>query len=449
MASFLTVNGYNYVFIGSPTITVLLCTLGVAIMSEPRKATISVFAQILKYIRPDEFDSVVKKHNAEKGSKGFTCWTQFVCMLFGQLFCALSLREIVNGVGSFQGGLGHLGIRKVPARSTLAYANEHRPAEMYKDLFHLLYKRLSSQFKDVKKKFKFKNKLYSIDSTTIELCATIFEWAKYKATKGAVKIHLLLDHQNYLPHFAYISDGKMHDSKILKLLSKINFLPAASIIVFDRGYVDYETYFEWISKGIFFVTRAKDNMRYVVVEKNKVPAPVGRPSSSPKDDESKSKVQADWTIELVPGKAYDACPARLRLITYYDADQKRTFRFLTSNFHLSALTICLVYKDRWAIENFFKCIKQYLNVKTFVGTSANAVKIQIWTALIAMLLFCYLRFISKLGWGLSNFICQIRLFLISTIDFMLYFKDIVEPPPPPPKMPSLLDLLKDKLKAER
>jgi hypothetical protein len=336
---------------------------------------------------------MVKKHNVERNAKGFTSWAQFVSMLFCQLGRAHSLREIANGLRSCEGKLKHLGI-EAPKRTTLAYANEHRPWEFYREVFFGLYARCTSEI-PVRKKFRFKNKLVSVDSSTIDLCLSMYDWAKFRRRKGAVKLHLVLDHDGYLPSFAVITDGKVSDVRVAHTL---RFDPG-TIVVDDRGYNDYALFGKWTAQEIFFVTRMKDNAQYEVVGIREVP--------------QNRNILRDEVIRLTGIKAEEKCPYLLRRIEAYDPETDRTFVFLTNHHKLGASTISAVYKDRWQVELFFKALKQNLKIKTFVGTSANAVKIQIWTALIAMLILKYLQLKSKYNWSLSNLVSLLRMNLFT------------------------------------
>jgi hypothetical protein len=323
----------------------------------------SLFSQLLKFFPRIEFENMVKKRFAEFGSKGFTCWQQFVSMLFSQLGNANSLSEITNGLATCEGKLRHLGI-KAPRKSTLAYANTHRPWELYQDVFFSMLEKTRVIASSLKRKFRFKNKLYSIDSSVIDLCLSMYEWARFRRTKGAVKLHLRLDHDGYLPDYAIITDGKRHDAKVAHLF---NYNPG-SITVFDRAYVDYNLLYLIHCNDAFFVTRLKSNADYEVVEERTVPW--------------NNTVLSDKLIRLTGYYTSKKYPDLLRIVTYFDEDGDRTLIFLTNNMKLAAVTIAMIYKERWEIELFFKSLKQNLKIKSFVGTSSNAVKIQIWTAVI-------------------------------------------------------------------
>jgi len=356
----------------------------------------SIFSQILSLFPRIDFEKAVTTTKAEHRTKGFSCWGQFVAMLFCQLGRAHSLREITNGLRSCEGKLKHLGI-DAPKRSTLAYANKHRPWELYQNVFLSLLDRCHKQHIG-KKKFRFKNKLMSMDSSTIDLCLSLYDWAKFRRTKGAVKLHLVLDHDGYLPSYAIITDGKVSDVKVAHMMS---FAPG-TIVVDDRGYNDYALFAAWTGQGVFFVTRMKDNAVYEVVEQRDVP--------------KNRRILKDEIIRLTGVKAVERCPHLLRRIEMYDPEKEQVFVFLSNNFKLGATTISAVYKDRWQIELFFKALKQNLKIKTFVGTSANAVKIQIWTALIAILVLRYLQLKSRYGWSLSNLIALLRMNLFTHRD---------------------------------
>ena len=354
----------------------------------------SIFSQLLQMFPRMEFQRMVKRHEAERSAKGFTCWGQFVSMLFCQLGRAHSLREIVDGLRSCEGKLKHLGI-EAPKRATLSYANMHRPWELYRDVFFMLFDRCKSEVAGRKRKFRFKNKLVSLDSSTIDLCMSLYDWAKFRRTKGAVKLHLVLDHDGYLPSFAVITEGKVSDVKVAHTLK---FEPG-TIVVDDRGYNDYGLFGKWTAQGVFFVTRMKDNALYEVVETREVP--------------QNRNILGDQIIRLTGIKAEEKCPNLLRRVEAYDPETERTFVFLTNNHKLGASTISAVYKDRWQVELFFKALKQNLKIKTFVGTSANAVKIQIWTALITMLILKYLQLKSQYNWSLSNLVSLLRMNLFT------------------------------------
>jgi hypothetical protein len=371
----------------------------------------SIFSQLLQLFPRSEFQYLVMTTQAERHAKGFTCWGQLVAMVFCQLGRAHSLREITGGLRSCEGKLKHLGIT-APSHSTLAYANGHRPWELYQEVFLQLFERCRVQVVG-KRKFRIKNKLISMDSTTIDLCVEMFDWAKFRRTKGAIKLHLLLDHDGYLPSFALITEGNVSDVKVAR---QFHFDPGA-IVVDDRGYNDYALFGRWTAQGVYFVTRMKDNALYEVVGEKEVP--------------QNRNVLKDEMIELRGPKAIEKCPHPLRRIEVYDPETEEVLVFLTNNLKLGATTIAAIYKERWQIEIFFKALKQNLKIKTFVGTSANAVKIQIWTALIAMLILRFLQLRSQFNWSLSNLVALLRMNLFTHRDLWAWLNKPFEIPPVP------------------
>ncbi len=357
----------------------------------------SIFSQLLELFPRLEFMQMVKETRSERHARGFSSWSQFVSMLFCQLGRAHSLREISGGLRSCEGKLKHLGIR-APSHSTLSYANEHRPWELYQLVFLKLFDRCRAQVNIGKRKFRFKNRLISLDASVIDLCLKMFDWAHYCRTKGAIKLHLLLDHDGYLPSFAIITEGKVSEIEIAR---QLRFDPG-TILVYDRGYNDYALFGRWTFERVYFVTRMTDNAVYEVTRENRVP--------------QNRNILKDETIELKGVKAFEKCPYPLRRIELYDTTKNEVLVFLTNHMTLGATTVAAIYKDRWQIELFFKALKQNLKIKTFVGTSANAVKIQIWTALIAMLILRFLQLRSQFNWSLSNLVALLRMNLFTHRD---------------------------------
>jgi hypothetical protein len=370
----------------------------------------SIFSQMLAIFSRSQFETSVRRRKAERGAKGFDCWTQFVSMLFCQLGRAHSLREICGGLASVEGKLRHLGVGTAPARSTLSYANAHRPAELFEDVFYDLLGRCQALAGP--RKFRFKNKLYSLDATVIDLCLSVFDWAKFRRAKGAVKLHLLLDHDGYLPTFCLMTEGRVHEINVARTLA----LPAGAVVVMDRGYVDYLWLDSLDAQGVFFVTRLKDNALFSIAETLSAP---------------KGRILADDII-LLPGSGKSLNPDRvMRRVAVWDEVNGREIVLLTNNFKLAASTIAALYKERWQIELFFKALKQNLKIKTFVGTSANAVRIQIWTALIAILLLKYLQMRSRIAWSLSNLVALLRLNLFVHRDLWKWVDEPFQPPDTP------------------
>jgi Transposase DDE domain len=328
-------------------------------------------------------------------------------MIFCQLGRAQSLREIEHGLASAEGRLQQLGVDSAAKRTTLAYANAHRPWQLYQDVFQNLYGRCHAIAP--KHKFRFRSPLLSLDASTIDLCAAIFDWAKYKRTKGAVKLHLLLDHDGHLPRYAVITEGKTSDIEVARQLE----LPSGSIVVFDRGYNDHLWFTELTLLDVGFVTRMKEGTHYEVLET--------RPAQG-------KGVVGDQIITIrTQQPEVDRQPVRLRRIEFVDPEGK-AYVFLTNRLDLAAATIAEIYRQRWQIELFFKAIKQNLKIKTFVGTSENALHIQIWTALIAMLMLRFLQLSSSWGWSMSNLVAMIRLNLFTYRDLHKWLNEPFTPP---------------------
>lgn len=373
----------------------------------------SVFSQLLQLFSRGEFARAVKEHSAERHAKGFTSWGQFVAMLFCQVAQLKSLREVCMGLASCEAPLKHLGISETPKKSTLAYANENRPWELYQTIFGQLLEKCQAAVaaRGGRKKFRFKNKLMSLDGSIIDLSASMFDWAKYKRTKGAIKLHLLLDHHGYLPSFAVVTEGKHSEVAVARGLR----LDPGTILVIDRGYNDYEWFAEMTREGVFFVTRMKTNTAYRVEQECEIPA--------------QGNVVHDQIISLPALSKAGEEPVLFRRIEYWNEEKRETLVFFTNLLHLAAATIAAIYKDRWQVELFFKALKQTLKVKTFLGTSANAVKTQIWTALIAMLILKFLQIKATFGWSLSNLAALLRQQLFIFRDLWAWLNAPMEGPP--------------------
>jgi IS4 transposase len=379
------------------------------------KFTTSLFGQILQVMPRSSFLQLVHECGAERNAKGFSSWDQYVAMLFCQLAQAKSLREISDGLAVTCGKLSHLGLVSAPAKSTLSYANAHRPWQLYQKAFFQLLELCRSESPGKKKKFRFKNKLLSLDSTTIDLCLSLFPWADFRQTKGAVKLHLLLDHDGYLPDFAVIRGGKTPD-----VTTACHFtLPAGSIIAVDRGYYDFGLFYRWDSAGVFFVTRLKDNAAYKIVGNRALP--------------ERGAVLADQLIRFTGPQTRQKYPGVLRRVVVWDENNQRQTELLTNHLNFGATTISRIYRDRWEIELFFKVLKQHLKIKTFVGTSPNALKTQIWTALIAVLLLKYLQFRSRCNLPLCRLVALLRLNLFSYRNLWDWLDDPFETPPEIPE----------------
>ncbi len=380
---------------------------------------IGLFGQLLGEFPRDMFTRLVVRHSAERGAKAFRCYTQFVAMLFCHLARADSLREICHGLQSFGGKLRHLGLTCAPARSTLSYANAHRPPELYRDLFFSLLEHLRGQsgFLPGKHRFKFKNKLLSLDSTVISLSLSLFPWADFNRIKGGIKLHVVLDHSDYLPRFVHIGAGCQHDIQYARSLS----LPPGSIVTMDRGYMDLKMFARWNSEGVFFVTPQKLYMKLRCIQEN-APAAGGQ-------------VRCDRLVETSSRDARRWYRQPLRQIELEIEERdgsRRSLTLLTNQLSLPAEEIAAIYKDRWQIELFFKALKQNLTLRSFVGTNENALKIQIWTALIALLLLKWLHYRSGQRWSLSNLAATLRLNLFTYRDLSDFLNKPWDPPPLPP-----------------
>jgi hypothetical protein len=377
--------------------------------------TASLFSQLLGLFPRLEFEHLVRRHRAQQYAKGFTCWEQFVAMLFAQLAQAQSLREICGGLRCCLGKLVHFGVKEAPKRSTLAYANEHRPWQLYADLFYTLLGKVQGLSDRPGHKLRFRNKLLSLDSTVIELCLSLFPWAQFTRTKGAVKLHCLLDHQGYFPSYALVTLATQADVAVARLLK----LVAGSIVVFDRAYKDYALWARYCREGVFFVSRLVKGTVYQVVERRPLP--------------QHRNILADEIIELTSQHAHkQGCSYRLRRVVVWLPEKQEELVLITNHLGFGATTIAAIYKERWQIELFFKAIKQNLRIKTFVGVSENALQLQIWTALIAMLLLKWLQFRARFGWSLSNLVTLLRWNLMTYRDLWEWLDDPFQLPPQTP-----------------
>ena len=373
----------------------------------------SIFSQILKLFSRGGFEQAVKQHKAERHARGFTSWGQFIAMLFCQVGRAHSLREICGGLACCEGQLKHLGVPVAPKRSTLAYANEHRPWELYQTVFEQTLLKCQDLVRSQggRKKFRFKNKLMSLDGSIIDLSVSMFDWAKFRRTKGAIKLHLLLDHDGYLPSFAVVTEGKTSEIKVARTL---RFVPG-TILAIDRGYNDYAWFRELTQEEVYFVTRMKEKAVYEVQEEVRVP--------------QNSNVVRDQIIYFPRLAVEGEEPVLFRRIEIWDKEKEEAIVFLSNLLAFGATTIAAIYKDRWEVELFFKGLKQLCKIKTFVGTSANAVKTQVWTALIAMLVLKYLQLKSSFSWSLSTLAALLRQQLFFYRDLWVWLDDPFQSPP--------------------
>ncbi len=369
---------------------------------------LSLFSQITSVMPRELFSSIVKKHDTDKFSKGIDSWTHLISMLFCHLGHANSVRDISNGLRSITGNIKHLGCNQAPAKSTVSYMNEHRSYEIFQEFYYALAAHLRTQTKFYKPALKMiKRKVFLLDASVISLSLSLYDWAKFRTRKGAVKLHLLLDYEGCLPAFADLTHGKVHEIKVARKMR----LPSDSILVFDMGYYDFSWWYNLDSMNNWFVTRGKDNMAYEIVDDFDL------------SDEKDKNVLQDCNIRLKGVKAQEEYPKMLRMVRYWDEENKQELVFITNNRSWTATTVAMIYKERWNIEAFFKMIKQNLKIKSFVGTSENAVQIQIWTALITILLLAYLKTKAQYKWHMSNLITFIRLNLFVKIDLWAWINE--------------------------
>ena len=379
-------------------------------------ANITLFAQVIGKMPKENIRKIIRTARTDKHCKGYDTWSQLISMIFCQFSCCDSVRDISNGLKSATGNLNHLGISRAPSKSTVAYQNAKRDSSVFRDIFYMLYRHFGQQAQWQRKNFRFKMPIKLLDSTLVSLTMSVYDWAHYTTKKGAVKMHTLLDYDCLLPEFVNITTGKTADNKAAYDIA----VPSHSIVVADRGYCDYSLLNHWDSNNVFFVVRHKDNIRYRVLAER--PLPVKRAQN----------VLIDEIIEFELLSAKEKYPKRLRRIAVWNNEHGYTIELLTNNFNLAASTIAELYRERWQIEIFFRNLKQLLRIKSFVGTTRNAVEIQIWTAMITMLLLCWLKHTAKYKWALANLVVSLRLNTFTKIDLEKWLN---EPFTPPPDMP--------------
>jgi len=362
----------------------------------------TVFGQLMQLLSGHGFKQSVERYTGDRYTKSFSCWQQLIVLLYSQARGLNSLRDITVSLRSQRGKWYHLGLQSV-ARSTFADANSKRSADIYKDVFYDFLGKCQSLAPG--HKFRLKNPLYSMDSTLIKLCLSAFPWASYRKRKGAMKIHTLLAHKGCLPSFLTLTDGRCHDVKVVKD-QRYGFpqLLPDSIITVDRGYYDFNWFYSLELDRVYFITRAKQNLKYEVTGQQEVPKNKG--------------VISDQTIRLTGSKPKQYYPKNLRLITFYDSKKEKELVFITNNFKLAASTIAELYKHRWQIELFFKWIKQNLKIKTFLGTSENAVMTQIWTAFIYYLLLAFIKFQTRYAYSMHDLTRVIGETLMEHVDII-------------------------------
>lgn len=369
---------------------------------------ITILRQITQMISRYDFRKAVLAGKGRHFTVSYNYWSHLVAMIFGQLSEQESLRDLVFNLSRQAHRFYHLGMRKI-CRSTFADANNHRPSGIYERLFYTLLDRYAVNFEG--KNRKLKNKLYSVDSTVIDLCLSLFGWAKFRTTKAGIKLHARLDHDGYIPSFAAITNARVHDSQVKQIFN----LPAGSMVTFDKGYNDYGLFNLLNDRGIIFVTRQKSNARYKVIRRQK--------------PNRKCRITSDHIIAFSGFYARQKCSIRLRMIKYIDKPTGQAYVFLTNDFKHAATTIAAIYKQRWQIELFFKALKQNLVIKTFWGTSENAVYSQIWVALIIYLLMSVLKYKYKISASVGKLIQRIRSFVFEIDDILRFLKDQIPIPP--------------------
>jgi hypothetical protein len=362
----------------------------------------TILGQILQLISRYEFKKAVNTYETDKYSKGYNSWNHLVGLAFAQLSKQDGLRGVETGMHSFSNKLYHLGSKPLK-RTTLSYANNNRNYLIFKRLFEA---QLEKVLKTAPKhKFRFKNKLYSFDASTIDLCLSLHDWAKFRTTKGGIKLHVKLDHDGYIPDFVRITDAKQHEVNILRTM-KLN---PGDIIVYDRGCIDYKILANHCARRNYFVVRLKSNADYRVVER--------------KDVSKYKNISSDHIIEFKGYYSKEKCPLRLRKIRSRDPETGKWIEILTNQFDWSPQTIAAVYKDRWSIEIFFKEIKQNLKVKSFLGTSRNAIQCQLWVALTVYLLLSYLKFLSRYKWTITKLMNVLPIIIFSKIDLWIWLNN--------------------------
>lgn len=368
-----------------------------------------LFAQLMDSLPKRDFDGCVRKYKGNYRIRQFSCFDQFLCMAFAQLTYRHSLRDIETCLNSIKPKLYHLGFRGTIARNTLAKANQNRDWRIYSDFAHVLIAHARKLYAQERFAVELDQTVYAFDSTTIDLCLTLFPWAKFRRRKAAVKLHTLIDLRGNIPCFIHVSNGKMHDVKALDLLP----IEAGAFYAMDRGYIDFARLYRFHTSMAFFVTRAKKNMQFRSQKRRPVDKSTG--------------LRCDQTIVLTGAATAEEYPQSLRRIKYVDPDTGKRFVFLTNNFVLDALTIAKLYKCRWQVELFFKWIKQHLRIKTFFGTSDNAVKTQVWIAISVYVLVAVVKKEHKLDRSLNEILQILSLNLFEKTPLFSALSDKIAP----------------------
>ena len=365
----------------------------------------TVLTEIMSYLPRHSFRKCVNKYQGNYKVRSFSCWEQFLVMAFAQLTYRESLRDIETCLRAMQNKLHHIGIQSNISRSTLADANEKRDYRIYADFALILINEAKELYKDEKLFGELNATIYALDSTTIDLCLSLFPWAKFRSTKSAIKIHTLLNLQNNIPAFINITDGSVHDVNILdELITEIG-----AFYIIDRGYTDFERLYRLNIGNAFFVTRAKSNLQFKRIYSHQVDKSLG--------------LICDQSISLTGFYTSKDYPDKLRRIKYFDSENNRKLTFITNNFYLSAITIANLYKQRWQIELFFKWIKQNLKIKSFYGNSFNAVKTQIWIAISVYVLLAIIRKKLRIEHSLYTFLQVVSISIFEKVPIISMFSE--------------------------
>lgn len=378
---------------------------------------ITLFAQIISKLDRKLFQQLVEDKQTDKHNKGFNSWTHLVSMLFCQFSKSQSVRDISNGLRSATGNLNHLGVQKAPSKSSISYQNERRDYTLFRDYYFKLYQYFGQHPGFKQTKFRIKSKILLLDSSTITLCLSLFDWAKYKTTKGAIKLHTLLDFDGNMPAYLNITEGKKADNKAAKDIP----LSPGSVIVADRGYSDYALLQFWDSNGIKFVVRHMENLKFKVIR------------TLPIDLEKHPNLRKNEIIQLTGTYTAEKYVKYLRRVAVWSQEHQMEIELVSNQMTWKAETIGELYKSRWEIEIFFRDIKNCLYIKSFIGTSQNAVMIQIWTAMITILILKILKVLAKYQWYLSNLVSFIRLNIFVKIDLQFWLDNPFNAPDQPPE----------------
>ena len=372
---------------------------------------VNLFSQVLHLLNRNDFSRIVRQYQGDKYIKGVNSWTHLVAMLFMQLSGVNSLRDISNGLRSATGNLSHLGIKQAPCKSSISYLNRTRNFNIFKDYYFATLDRLEPSLK-VRRKlaYRLRRQVFIMDASMIPMCLSLFDWAKYKTIKGALKLHTVLDYSTGLPCYAVVTKGTNHEANIASQLS----FPANSVIVVDRGYFAFDWLRNLDSNSVSFVIRLKKQIGYRIIRQSE-------------SVDHNNHLVHDQIIEFTSYNAKRKYTKRVRLVTVFDTTNQNTIQLLCNNFNWTASTVSQLYQARWEVEIFFKHLKQLFRIKSFVGTSPNAVRIQMWCALIAKLLIKYLQNKAKYKWHLSNLITFLRINLFVKINLWKWIDSPIIP----------------------